>query len=99
MGAGGGGFGGVSGAREMEILHLAADGLSNHQVASRLHVAESSIRRHLANTYEKLEVNSRSETIRKALAERWITIQKITKQEEDYARSHIYTPQPGKHVR
>jgi DNA-binding NarL/FixJ family response regulator len=93
------GSGDVPGAREMEILQLSADGLSNHQVASRLHVAASTIKRHLANTYEKLEVHSRSETIRKALAERWITIQKMTKQEEDYARSHIYTPRPGKHVR
>ena len=72
------GSGGVLSARELEILLLAARGLSNHQIARSLNVAEGTVKRHLANTYEKMEVRSRGEATRKALYEEWITIQDVT---------------------
>ena len=71
------GSGGVLSARELEILLLAARGMSNREIASSLHVAEGTVKRHLANTYEKMDVRSRSEATRKALFEEWITIQDI----------------------
>src|SRR4051794_37424099 len=58
--------GGVLSAREMEILLLAARGLSNCQIASRIQLSESTIKRHLANAYEKMNVHSRGEATRKA---------------------------------
>ncbi len=73
-----GGSGGVLSARELEILLLAARGLSNHQMAKSLGVAEGTIKRHLSNTYEKMGVRSRGEATRKALSEEWITIQDVT---------------------
>jgi DNA-binding NarL/FixJ family response regulator len=79
-GADGGARGALS-ARELEILLLAARGLSNRQIASSLSLAEATIKRHLANTYEKMGVGSRGEAARKALTEGWITIEEIT--EED----------------
>jgi DNA-binding NarL/FixJ family response regulator len=72
------GSGGVLSARELEILLLAARGLSNRQIAQSLHIAEATVRRHLANTYSKMEVSSRSEATRKALQAEWITIQDVT---------------------
>ena len=72
------GSGGVLSARELEILLLAARGLSNHQIARFLHVAEGTVKRHLSNTYEKMDVRSRGEATRKALFEEWITIQDVT---------------------
>jgi DNA-binding NarL/FixJ family response regulator len=51
----------VLSARELEILLLAARGLSNHQIASSLHLAEGTVKRHLANVYPKMGVSSRSE--------------------------------------
>jgi DNA-binding NarL/FixJ family response regulator len=69
---------GVLSARELEILLLAARGLSNRQIGASLHVAEGTVKRHLANTYEKMGVGSRSQAIRKALYEEWITIQDVT---------------------
>jgi ATP/maltotriose-dependent transcriptional regulator MalT len=65
----------------LEILLLAARGLSNRQIASSLRVAEATIKRHLANTYEKIGVGSRGEAARKALAEGWITIEQVTKED------------------
>ena len=69
---------GVLSARELEILLLAARGLSNRQIGASLHVAEGTVKRHLANTYEKMGVGSRGQATRKALYEEWITIQDVT---------------------
>jgi len=69
---------GVLSARELEILLLAARGLSNRQIATRVHLAEGTVKRHLTNTYQKMGVGSRSEATRMALHEEWITIQDVT---------------------
>ncbi|MDQ3497648.1 MAG: response regulator transcription factor [Actinomycetota bacterium] len=69
---------GVLSVRELEILLLAARGLSNRQIATRVHLAEGTIKRHLSNTYHKMGVSSRSEATRMALFEEWITIQDVT---------------------
>jgi DNA-binding NarL/FixJ family response regulator len=72
------GSGGVLSARELEILLLAARGLSNREISEKLHLAEATVRRHLANTYSKMEVSSRGEATRKALQEEWITVSDVT---------------------
>ena len=72
------GSGGVLSARELEILLLAARGVSNRQISKSLHLAEGTVKRHLSNIYEKMEVSSRGEATRKALFEEWITIQDVT---------------------
>ena len=68
-------------ARELEILLLAARGLSNRQIASRINVAQATVKRHLANAYNKMEVGSRGEAVRKALVEEWITIGEVTEEQ------------------
>jgi DNA-binding NarL/FixJ family response regulator len=80
-----GGSDGVISARELEILLLAARGLSNRRIAARIHVAEGTVKRHLSNTYNKMGVGSRGEAVRKALHDEWITISEITEVEEDKA--------------
>ena len=72
----------VLSARELEILLLAARGLSNEHIASSLHVAEATVKRHLANVYLKMGVGSRGEAAREALMREWITIEEITAEEE-----------------
>ena len=78
-----GGSEGVLSARELEILLLAAQGLSNRQIAGRVHLAEGTVKRHLHNTYNKMEVGSRGEAVRKALHDEWITISEITEREQE----------------
>jgi DNA-binding NarL/FixJ family response regulator len=68
---------GVLSARELEILLLAARGLSNGRIASSLHLSEATVKRHLANVYEKMGVGSRGEAAREALMRDWITIEEI----------------------
>ena len=76
------GANGTVSARELEILLLAARGLSNHQIAQKINVADATVKRHLANAYSKMQVGSRSEAVRKALLEEWITIREITQEDE-----------------
>jgi DNA-binding NarL/FixJ family response regulator len=59
-----------------------ARGLSNRQIASSLRVSEGTVKRHLANSYPKMGVDSRGEAVRKALFEDWITIQDITQEKQ-----------------
>ena len=68
---------GVLSARELEVLLLAARGLSNGRIATSLHVAEATVKRHLANVYEKMGVGSRGEAARMALLKDWITIEEV----------------------
>ena len=72
----------VLSARELEIVLLAARGLSNERIASSLHVAEGTVKRHLANVYHKMGVSSRGEASREALLREWITIEEITAEDE-----------------
>ncbi len=74
--------GGLS-ERELEVLVLAARGLSNRLIAEELHLSEATIKRHLANVYEKVGVRSRNEAVRKALVEQWIGIHEITSAHAD----------------
>src|SRR5471030_1546348 len=53
--------------REAEILLLIHEGLSNQQIADKLFVSENTIKKHLSNIFQKLQVERRTEAIRKAL--------------------------------
>jgi DNA-binding NarL/FixJ family response regulator len=50
--------------RELEILRLVAEGLSNAALARRLWVTEQTVKFHLANIYRKLGVSNRTEASR-----------------------------------
>jgi predicted ATPase/DNA-binding CsgD family transcriptional regulator len=53
--------------REVEVLHLLAGGLTNHQIAERLVVSLPTVKTHVASIFTKLEVNSRSAATRYAI--------------------------------
>ncbi len=52
-------------AREMEILSLVAEGLSNKEIGARLHISFATVRTHLMHIYEKLHVRCRTEAAAK----------------------------------
>jgi LuxR family transcriptional regulator, maltose regulon positive regulatory protein len=52
--------------REMEVLRLIAEGLSNQAIADRLIVAVSTIKKHVNNIYGKLNVQSRTQALLRA---------------------------------
>jgi LuxR family transcriptional regulator, maltose regulon positive regulatory protein len=52
--------------REIEVLRLVAEGLSNDSIAERLFVSDHTIHRHLANILTKLEVSTRAAAVAQA---------------------------------
>lgn len=52
--------------RELEILSLVADGLSNQQIAENLFIALSTVKKHMSAVLGKLNVESRTEAIQRA---------------------------------
>ncbi len=52
--------------RELEILKLIAEGFTNAEIAKRLYLALNTVKTHVKNIYAKLEVESRTQAIRRA---------------------------------
>ena len=50
--------------RQLEILELVAEGLSNHQIARRLFVTESTVKQHLRHAYKTLGAQNRRQAAR-----------------------------------
>ncbi len=53
-------------ARELDVLRLIADGLSNAEIAQRLTLAQSTVKTHINNIYGKLGVQTRITAIQRA---------------------------------
>jgi len=52
--------------RELEILQLIDEGLSNQQIADKLFVSENTVKKHVSNLFLKLDVERRTEAVKKA---------------------------------
>ncbi len=52
--------------RELEVLQLMSEGLSNQEIAGRLFVSLSTVKTHSVNLFEKLDVKRRTQAIEKA---------------------------------
>lgn len=64
--------------REMEILRLAAKGLSNQEIARKLFLSKRTVQSHLANIFRKFEVGSRTEAIFLALKKGLLAIEDLS---------------------
>jgi NarL family two-component system response regulator LiaR len=60
--------------REMEILRLAARGMSNQDIAAKLYLSRRTIQAHLANIFRKMDVGSRTEAVLQALRNSWLNL-------------------------
>jgi LuxR family maltose regulon positive regulatory protein len=52
--------------RELEVLQLVADGLTNPDIAVRLFLSPNTVKVHTRNIYEKLDVHNRTEAVARA---------------------------------
>ena len=68
---------GVLSDREMEVLKLAAKGLSNQDIAEKLCLSIRTVQGHLGHIFNKLQVGSRTEAVVRALKEGWVTLDDV----------------------
>jgi DNA-binding NarL/FixJ family response regulator len=61
--------------RELDVLRLAARGLTNRAIGHELGISHRTVQGHMANIYGKLGVNSRTEAVTQALRRGWIVIE------------------------
>ena len=62
--------------REIEILELLGTGISNKDIAERLFISENTVKYHVRNVLQKLNVQNRTEAVAFALREGLIRPQK-----------------------
>ena len=55
--------------REVEVLQLMAKGSANKQIAGELSITESTVKTHVANIFQKLDVSHRTEAVTKAMSQ------------------------------
>lgn len=54
-------------SRELEVLQLVAEGHSNSEIASRLHISQATVKSHLIHIFDKLGVSDRTAAVTVAL--------------------------------
>ena len=59
--------------RELGILRLVGQGLSNKQIGKELFISDRTVQAHLSNIFSKLGVSSRTEAVMRAVRKGWIT--------------------------
>ncbi len=58
--------------REMEVLELTAQGYTNKAIGLQLEISDRTVQGHLAKIYNKLDVNSRTEAVMRAVSLGWL---------------------------
>lgn len=53
-------------ARELAVLRALAEGLSNREIADRLHVSPNTVKTHVARLFEKLGASRRTDAVARA---------------------------------
>jgi len=69
--------------REIEILNLAARGMSNQKIADSQNLSIRTPKPHMTNIFHKMKVGNRTEAIARALREGLVSIDDIRLDEEE----------------
>mgnify|MGYP000959239777 CR=1 FL=1 len=60
--------------REIEVLQLISQGLSNAEVAGKLYLSEKTVKNHLTNIFRKLNVSDRTQAVLYAIKHKIVTL-------------------------
>ena len=63
--------------RELEVLRLAAQGMSNREIAQDLFLSPRTVQSHMAHIFQKMRVGSRTEAVMFGLRRGWIALEDI----------------------
>lgn len=63
--------------RELEVLRLAARGLTNQAIGAELGISDRTVQGHLANVYAKLGVGTRTEAVLRAMKLGWLMLDEV----------------------
>jgi len=63
--------------REVEVLKLAARGISNADIASELFISARTVQGHLSSIFNKLGVSSRTEAVFQAVKKGWLSFEQL----------------------
>jgi DNA-binding NarL/FixJ family response regulator len=61
--------------RELEVLQLLAQGMSNRAIAESLFISDRTVQAHLTSIFSKTQVSSRLEAVLKAIRHGWLTLE------------------------
>lgn len=61
-------------ARELEVVQLMSTGAANKEIAASLSISESTVKTHVANIFQKLDVNDRTGAVTTAIQKGIITL-------------------------
>ncbi|MHA6252375.1 response regulator [Oceanobacillus sp. CAU 1775] len=60
--------------RECQVLQLLADGKSNRAVAETLYISEKTVKNHVSNILQKMNVNDRTQAVVTAIRNGWVEV-------------------------
>jgi NarL family two-component system response regulator LiaR len=64
-------------ARETDIIKLAGQGMTNKDIADKLHLSNRTVEGHLRTIFNKLGVGSRTEAVLYGLRKGWLTLEEL----------------------
>ncbi len=60
--------------RECEVLQLLADGKSNKSIGETLYISEKTVKNHVSNILQKMNVNDRTQAVVVAIKNGWVEV-------------------------
>ncbi|TFG46990.1 MAG: response regulator transcription factor [Dehalococcoidia bacterium] len=75
--------------REIEVLRLAARGMSNRDIAEKLTLSMRTVKAHLSNIFNKMRCSCRTEAIVKGFREGYVTLEDVPQGIETYEKEKI----------
>ncbi|MEK4027896.1 MULTISPECIES: response regulator transcription factor [Bacillaceae] len=60
--------------RECEVLQLLADGKSNRAIGEALYISEKTVKNHVSNILQKMNVNDRTQAVVTAIKKGWVEV-------------------------
>ncbi|MHB9145142.1 MAG: response regulator [Symbiobacteriia bacterium] len=72
-------------SREMEVLGMIAQGLSNREIAEKLYISEKTCKNHVSSIFAKIGVGDRTQAALYAIRQGWVKVRPLSRDAEQDA--------------